>query len=78
MGPNSHYLHIMHSHGNRELGYDDISTSHIESLWASLKHLIKKIYNMISNVNFYGLLKECEFRFIISHYSNTNKLNAFF
>lgn len=50
--PNSHYLHIIHSHTYGDFGYGDESTIHIKSLWANLQYLINKMYNMISSVNF--------------------------
>ena len=75
---NSHYHHIIHSHGAGDFGYGDESTSHIESLWANLKYYIKKMYNMIPNVNFYGFLKESEFRHNISNLNDNAKLDAIF
>ena len=62
---NSRYHHIVHSHASGDLGYRLESTSHIESVWANLKYLINKMYNMIPSANFYVFLKESEFRHTI-------------
>ena len=40
--PHSNYYHIVHSHSVGDFGNGDESTTHIESLWSSLKYLIKK------------------------------------
>lgn len=39
--PNNGYEYSVHNHGHRDFGYASDSTSHIESLWANLKSLIK-------------------------------------
>ena len=41
------------------------SSSHIESLWNSLKLLIKSTYKIIPQKNFLLFLKEAEWKFII-------------
>ena len=75
---NSTYHHIIHSHGADDFDYGDESTSHIESLWANLKFYIKKMYNMIPNVNFYSFLKESEFRHNISNLNANDKFDDIF
>lgn len=75
---NSRYNHIVHSHAAGDFGYRLESTSHIESLWDNLKFLIKRMYNMIPSSNFYGFLKESEFRHNISNLNNMSKIDAIF
>ena len=75
---NSRYNHIVHSHADSDFGYGLESISHIESLWANLKYLIKRMYNMIPSSNFYGFLKESEFRHNISNLNNMSKMDAIF
>ena len=44
---NSGYHHKVHVHRQHDFGFGSESTSIIESVWAQLKYLIKKIYNTI-------------------------------
>ena len=49
------------NNGYGDFGYALDSTSHIESLWANLKSLIKSIYSIIPSENISFFLREAEF-----------------
>ena len=38
-----------HNHGHWDFGYDPESISHIESVWANLQSILKKLYISIPN-----------------------------
>ena len=46
---------IIHIHG-----HNDESTSHIESVWAELKRLLRRGYVAVKVDNFIYFLKECD------------------
>ena len=48
---NSGYHRFRHNHGGGDFGFGLESTSHIESIWANLKHSIMKTYNIIPSIN---------------------------
>ena len=61
-----------------DFGYGLESTSHIKSVWANLKFLIKRMYSMIPSAYFFGFLKESEFRHCMSNLNNMAKIDAIF
>ena len=70
------YLHEVHVHGpNGNFGYGSHSTRIIEGAWGILQNYIKRIYGAIPGKNFILYLREAEFRFMLSKYSNSEKEN---
>ena len=66
------YLHEVHVHGpNGNFGVGSYYTSIIEGAWGT----IKRIYDAIPGKNFILYLREAEFRFMLSKYSNSEKEN---
>ena len=75
LSPNdSGYLHITHIQAQGHFGYGAESTSNIESVWANLKSIIKRIYNFIPHQNFILYLRESKFRRNISHLNYDMKI----
>ena len=70
---NSGYFHSTHTHSLGNFGSGTDSTSHIEQLWAHLKLIIKKIYNIIPKNNFIYFLREAEYRRNLSLLSSNDK-----
>ena len=71
----SGYIHLSYNHSRGIYGFGINSTSRIESVWAELKQLIKKIYGTIKEKNFVYFLKECEFRKLIKNLTPDEILN---
>ena len=70
---NSGYFHSTHTHSLGNFGSGSDITSHIEQLWAHLKLIIKKIYNIIPKNNFIYFLSEAEYRRNLSFLSSNDK-----
>jgi transposase-like protein len=70
------YLHEFHIHGpNGNFGFGSHSTNIIEGALGILQNWIKRIYGAIPGINFILYLREAEFRFMLSKYSNSEKEN---
>ena len=72
------YTKEVHNHGAGDFGIGIYSTSYIESLWKSLKDLIKKTYNMIPNIYFTKFLREAEWKYLNRNKTNPEKIKEFF
>ena len=70
---NSVYTNEEYNHAYGNFGQGLHSTSHIESVWNSIKSEIKFLYRIIPHSNYIYYLRESEFRYIISKLSNTGK-----
>lgn len=75
--PSSGIVHSVYNHGHGNFGYGFDSTSHIESLWSTLKSLIKSIYTVIPKDNISLFLLEAEFRRNIKKFNNNNIMKEF-
>jgi hypothetical protein len=73
--PSSVYTHSMYNHQQGNFGQGIDSTSHVEQLWAHLKHIIKSIYYVIPTEYFVLFLREYEFR--RNNIENKNIINDF-
>lgn len=60
---NENYEHIRHTHGLHDFGRGSESTSHKESVWATLKRYISKLYTALNQKNFIYYVREIEFRY---------------
>ena len=54
---NSGYSHLSFNHGHGMFGEGADTTSHIESFWAFLKDIIKKLYRYIPSKGLYYFIK---------------------
>lgn len=70
------YNRIIHIHGHHDFGYEEESTSHVESVWADLKQKLKSIYIAVKPNIFIYFAKEEEWRKKIFNKSNNEKLNT--
>ena len=72
---NEKYEHIRHIHGVHDFGRGSESTSHIESVWATLKRYISKLYTALNQKNFIYYVIEIEFRYNVRNKIKTEKIN---
>ena len=71
------YTHHIYNHGHGNFVHGIDSTSRIESIWADIKVLIKKIYHKIPSKNFVYFLREAEYRRSLKSYNIKEKLENF-
>ena len=60
---NDNYEHRRHILWRHDFGWGSESTSHIESVWATLKRYISKLYTALNQKNFIYYVREIEFRY---------------
>lgn len=70
-------MHILYITIHSNFGYGLDSTNHIESLWSSLKALIKSIYTVIPKDNFSLFFLEAELRRNIKKFNNNNIIKEY-
>ena len=56
--PHSGYNRIIHIHRNRDFGFGEESTSHIESIWADIKRMLIGIYTTVRSENIVFFIKD--------------------
>ena len=76
--PNSGYIRYKHIHGGGDFGYGVQSTSHIESIWNSIKTKIKSTYGVIPKKNLIKFIREAEYKFINRMKTFNEKIVDFF
>lgn len=71
------YNHLVHNHGQSDFCSGLESTRHIESVWSTLKNIIKNLFYSIPSKYFILFLLEAEFRQSISGFFVANKWHEF-
>ena len=73
----SGYTHHIYNNGHENFGHGIYSTNRIESIWAEIKALIKKLYHKIPYKNFVYFLLEAEYRRSLKSCNTKEKLGNF-
>lgn len=67
---NSGYLRTIHMYGKYDFGYDEESTSHVESAMGDLKQKLRAFYMAVKSDNFILFTKEMELRKKLANKNN--------